>query len=789
MSIVSRFRCSFLHPLSIAICLSLTFAGAASAQTKVEPCATMGGKPKAFNAANGNPYNCTIDTTTNSDGSEDIVIHQPVVGSEAKNGFRYPIPLLPNDLITISADGCVQTAGSGKTWKKYVNPEGKDSGPHTDNGLYFGTISIAGGVTSHGPLGDTALDNLSASHPAPAAQIFVEPVQQVPGRSNPQFLVLGYKDDNYDDHGGNGYWGHDDGDNNQCAHTDPHVAFGSFGGPAFVKLHIVHNAQNPFTKVNARQWDLVPHGFDVNGLPENPEWGWQVNGGSIAKDGNFTSSCLAKGCSSQEVSFDSASLTASNWPDHLLFNVCNFDTGPAGHRNWTDVTYTGTVTWVEHSSSFTGDDDYNMRNKPPTFHTDPAGTSFANNTPDNAHEVSFIGLEFDSDETIDHFDQNAFWKKFHQTVDNMPDEAVGGMIDGHDVVVVGLMGFDEMHDAHSEIHPVHALAIREGTQGQELEAVNPGHDRWFFFVRNWGDEGECSRYQHYLQTNVITLQIPPPTINMVNPPKFGAATLNQGQSQVLGTGTDGVVHFFSNAEGTFVTFNLSNAVDQPFAFGEFELAWAELPGSHGPHAAPSGPAPGPKKRTSPPDEPEGRLARIWNGATPQQQQLYRTLLQELTPPKRAIISKALTINVATSAPRRPEKAPAVTVGPATEKLQRDAARWHALCAATGGRLPTQATWCAQAKVPPVTVVSTAGGGAQRTPLTATLTVYDASGAGLGPTQYSFDGKTWTTYTGPFTVPAGNATLYHRAQDRQGNMEEIREHKFSANVETPVRETR
>ena len=43
----------------------------------------------------------------------------------------------PGDRITVSAGGCVQTGGSGATWKRYLNPSGPNS-----NRLYWGTISI-----------------------------------------------------------------------------------------------------------------------------------------------------------------------------------------------------------------------------------------------------------------------------------------------------------------------------------------------------------------------------------------------------------------------------------------------------------------------------------------------------------------------------------------------------------------------------------------------------------------------------------------------------------------------
>jgi len=42
-----------------------------------------------------------------------------------------------NDTVVVEAGGCVQTGGSGSTWKRYVNP----SGPNSDR-LYYGLIRI-----------------------------------------------------------------------------------------------------------------------------------------------------------------------------------------------------------------------------------------------------------------------------------------------------------------------------------------------------------------------------------------------------------------------------------------------------------------------------------------------------------------------------------------------------------------------------------------------------------------------------------------------------------------------
>ena len=74
----------------------------------------------------------------------------------------------------------------------------------------------------------------------------------------PLTFTLGYIDDNYTDHGGNGYWGQDGGANDTCKDNsnnfrDDPLTTGSFaqkpsniyGGQAWVNLHIVHNAACP----------------------------------------------------------------------------------------------------------------------------------------------------------------------------------------------------------------------------------------------------------------------------------------------------------------------------------------------------------------------------------------------------------------------------------------------------------------------------------------------------------------------------------------------------------------
>jgi hypothetical protein len=116
------------------------------------------------------------------------------------------IQFQPGDTVhIIYAGGCCQTGGSGATWKRWVDPSGPNSGA-----LYHGLIKIPGmaGLTRVQDVG---------------AQLIVVP-DNVQGDLS---LHLGYEDDDYSD---NGYWGHDNGTEDQCS--------GSVN--AFIELAIYH---------------------------------------------------------------------------------------------------------------------------------------------------------------------------------------------------------------------------------------------------------------------------------------------------------------------------------------------------------------------------------------------------------------------------------------------------------------------------------------------------------------------------------------------------------------------
>lgn len=741
----------------------------ASAQTIKVPCLSVNGGAFQFN--DSHPYLCMITITNNADRSQDVRIDQPVVNAAS---FTYPsVELAESDLVTVTADGCVQTAGSGSTWKRYVNPSGSNSGP--PGGYYYGTIFIKGGITSKGPLNadGTPIQFLTPLTEHQPAQIFIEPLEGLPAQA-PRFLTLGYVDDNYSDHGGNGYWGHDNGNNDQCANTSLNAPSGQFGGPAFVKLHIVHHAANPLASVPPKEWDLVSPSLDANGILLNPEWGWQVTGGQIGKDGSFDPTCLP-GCTSQQPEMDTFDISTTTFKMKVAAefgDLCNYHEGTNnGHLNWDEATYHGQVFWVTHDGGENGDDDYNMRLATPVFHADPAGTTLGNTQ--NGDEIN-IGMEFDSDETIDNFDQSPFWSAFHSMVDNQGDDATGAAINGHDAVVIALMGFDEVHAQYTELHPVHVLAVRESPPG----ARNLGNDRWFFFARNWGDEGGCSHLQHNLLANELTIQLPDPLGGLTGL----KATMHPNPAAF---GDDSRLDFFSSSsEGTFVTFHLPDPSAQGLDFGEFELSWESdhvdarpnvphvtnanyhLPLS----SAAAQPLAAEIAPTREANMPEGRLAAIWEKTSPSQRRLYADLLQSIYPARQRPVRPAMELRVQPGKPKFSKKPPAHQVVEATEKLHRDGAHAYAWCAATEGRLPTQPDWCKD--FPPLTVLSTDSSTGK-----VMLSAHDAGGAGIDTIEYSLDGKTWARYTGPFTKPQGVSSVLYRTRDKSGKVEAARRTKL------------
>ncbi len=363
----------------------------------------------------------------------------------------YPqITFRSRDRVTVQAGGCVQTGGWGDTWKRYVDPSGRNS-----DRLYHGLIQIPG------------------VHSAPVRIVGVinHPVSVPATIPSPAVLRLGYEDDP-DEYSNNGYYKHDDGTENQCRGV----------GNAWVQITIDHNTQ-PIPSV-AAAFDLKFTATDPNVMPLNPKWSWQIDHPGSFPDAETQCFSLpgvfsnAK-CTTQAPSIDEPSGWNATWcaagAEHSIH----------GHVNWMPATYQGTVFWDDHSAPGT-DDDYNIKLVP------PAGEGLTVSS--GGHVLG----EFDSDETIDHF-STPWWNSFHAAVDK-DDASARAMIDGRFAIVIGLLGLDCEHACSTELHPVYALAIHINS--------NPLDDTWAIFVRNWGNEGYCSQDQHPLYANRLAFMLP-----------------------------------------------------------------------------------------------------------------------------------------------------------------------------------------------------------------------------------------------------------------------------------------
>jgi hypothetical protein len=117
------------------------------------------------------------------------------------------IKIRRGDTVTMSAGGCVQHGGPGKTWSLYVDPQ-----KETNNGNFYGQVRLPGMYTLQ-----RIKDVMTSSYRVPNDAV------------GDMFLKLGFSDFRHTD---NGYWGRkgDDGFNDQCK-----------GFPnAWVEISIVH---------------------------------------------------------------------------------------------------------------------------------------------------------------------------------------------------------------------------------------------------------------------------------------------------------------------------------------------------------------------------------------------------------------------------------------------------------------------------------------------------------------------------------------------------------------------
>jgi hypothetical protein len=355
-------------------------------------------------------------------------------------------------------------------------------------------------------------------------------------------------------------------------------------------------------------FDFVVESTDVNGWALNPKWGAQIPDAT-----NLPDPYKCPGLAPWAIGSCTSTLSwmdQSSWKcPSTAFQYVWFP----GHINFGGAVVSGTIAWSDRSGN---DDDYNLALVP------DGGTGLTSSNP------SALGLEFDSDETIDHF-HTSWWSSFHDAVDRGKADA-GAMIDGKRAIAFGVLGLDCAHDCSSEMHPVFALAINVSN--------DPNDDVWAFFVRNWGNEGYCSSGTEHLVDSISTF-----TFTLPHPGALKAETI---QSEFLSRGLGASGPFVDTVPGVGanVTFGFPRASERERMNGILHLKWT---GPRPPTARPQINRSAMLRalasvQASGPEEPESR-AWLWKELmTPEQRAIYERFRPkhdkgiDNIPPRRAV---------------------------------------------------------------------------------------------------------------------------------------------------------
>jgi hypothetical protein len=195
-------------------------------------------------------------------GANQVCVDEPPVNQATTDLKQTTFPA--GSHVSIQANGCEQTGGSGDTWKRYVNPD-----PWSDPNNYHGEAGIYPSAGGSPTLSLTRIRNINAGT-----------IYRV---TSPSYLRVGFEDSDYTD---NNYNDHDDGDG-QCSWTTtgnpvPGTFYGSYGygGPAYILLTVTPNAvptasvEQPAVNVSGTT-TFQGSGSDGD---DNPAYQWLIDG-------------------------------------------------------------------------------------------------------------------------------------------------------------------------------------------------------------------------------------------------------------------------------------------------------------------------------------------------------------------------------------------------------------------------------------------------------------------------------------------------------------------------------
>jgi hypothetical protein len=431
------------------------------------------------------------------------------------------ISFKPGEYIHVYAQGCVNIGPGNKTdWRRYVDPEG----PGTDR-FFHGLIWIPGarqqGLSTSAGTAPVPISAVSDSNETVWLQI-EKPTQEITQTTRldrehsegiRKTLRLGYESDYRRKHEmpGDPYAG------NLPTKGQCRMAEGA-KEPDVVTVTVMITTKPHVSPRRLLTFDPVATLTDENGFMFSPQWFGNYVKNSSPPGLQVTDECdnfpyknwlrVSKGVTSsctKQAAFD--------FPQHL-FTECLLAPGFGelhGHVNWAPATFVGKLGTQDLSAD--GDVDLQLisneeQSSPVWLY--PGTSKFEEEgggvgrilTADSQFSKEYrdaLWMEFASYETTNYF--------FSPSTDDSWNNLLQGRYKGRTAVVTGLLNLDCVHDCHAELHPVLAMAVRTKS---ESESNIKNDDSWAIFVRDAGNEGDCSSDEHYLNRDAYTFFLPAP---------------------------------------------------------------------------------------------------------------------------------------------------------------------------------------------------------------------------------------------------------------------------------------
>lgn len=343
---------------------------------------------------------------------------------------------------------------------------------------------------------------------------------------------------------------------------------------------------------------------DANGGPLDPYWGLEKTQREMPprEQGQHPYPCEQDPYSNSCTENKGLVMDPPQFPNSVICKVGNLIAKFNGHADWIVASQHGCADWEDQSA----DGDYNFRLFPPDRYKSIL----------TKNNDQFIGLEFDYYETIVN-SKLKLWTDLRSEVQKENDDQrshqpeIGKLLNpsypnvNPRAAVVGLFGVDCEHGCKSEIHPVLALAVET--------SPDPNDNTWVMFVRNWGDEGFCSRYRHLVEfpnnrLNILLLDDSTSEAPVVIPEKTRMFV-------TTGAKIDFPVVSYWQSHGPVISFTLPDPAQQ-LAFVELEMhfKWSKL---SAPSCTSSPPMLAPRTAVGEPIEAEGYLREIRKKLTEQ----------------------------------------------------------------------------------------------------------------------------------------------------------------------------